>query len=297
VPGTDILKTFAAVRSGSRDGQRLPHKPLLLLLALGRWANGERAPVRYADVEEKLAALIRAYGPEGAGNPQEPFWRLRRDGLWELGGTEHLAAPAAAGPPGVVQLRRWVTGQFSEGVRKALATDPTLVSQLAHNLLDANFPPSLHPDIAAEVGLDLSQTRATGGIVARKKSRDPNFRDRVLKAYGDQCAVCGVRMQILRAPLGLEAAHVRWVAFDGPDDVTNGVALCALHHKAFDLGAFTIEPGGRLLISEYLTGDGTDVLLGGRSLYLRPTKVTADRPEPRHLEWHRGKVFKGRAQG
>lgn len=297
MPGPDILKAFSAVRSGFRGGQRLPHKPLLLLLALGRWANGDRAPLRYADIEEKLLSLIRTYGPEGSGNPQEPFWRLRKDGLWELGGTEHLAAPAAVSPPAVTELRRWVTGQFSEGVRKALATNPALVSQFAHVLLDANFPPSLHPDIAAEVGLDLSQAAPAAAVVTRTKARDPNFRDRVLKAYGDQCAVCGIRMQILRAPLGLEAAHVRWVAFGGPDDVTNGIALCALHHKAFDLGAFTIEPGGRLLISEYLTGDGADVLLGHESLHLRRTNVAADRPEPRHLEWHRGKVFKGRAQG
>lgn len=118
-----------------------------------------------------------------------------------------------------------------------------------------------------------------------------------MTGYGDQCALCGVRMLLLRIPLGLEAAHIQWFAFDGPDEVTNGIALCALHHKAFDLGAFTVDPDGKVLVSEHLTGDGTDVLLGGTSLTLKETKVKTDRPDRGHLDWHREKVFKGRAKG
>ena len=97
----EVLDAFCRLKKGSRAGQRLPHKPLLVLLALGRWANGDHGPIPFAGVEKKLSALIQTYGPKGAGNPQEPFWRLRRDGVWELGGTEHLAAPNAVAPPGL----------------------------------------------------------------------------------------------------------------------------------------------------------------------------------------------------
>jgi putative restriction endonuclease len=41
---------------------------------------------------------------------------------------------------------------------------------------------------------------------------------------------------------GLEAAHIKWFQAKGPDIEANGLALCALHHKVFDLGAFTILP-------------------------------------------------------
>ena len=40
-------------------------------------------------------------------------------------------------------------------------------------------------------------------------------------------------------PLGLEAAHIKWFQARGPDVVQNGLALCSLHHKIFDLGANT----------------------------------------------------------
>jgi putative restriction endonuclease len=102
----EALDALGRLKTGARDGQRLPHKPLLVLLALGRWAGGDHGPIAFADVEKKLAALIQTYGPKGAGNPREPFWRPRRDGVWELGGTGHLAAPDAVAPPGPFRLLR-----------------------------------------------------------------------------------------------------------------------------------------------------------------------------------------------
>lgn len=36
--------------------------------------------------------------------------------------------------------------------------------------------------------------------------------------------------------MGLEAAHVQWHSQNGSDDVSNGLALCSLHHTLFDLG-------------------------------------------------------------
>jgi putative restriction endonuclease len=81
----DVIEAVGQLKTGSRSGQRLPHKPLLVLLALGRWARGDRGPIPFADIEQPLTTLIQTYGPRGAGNPQEPFWRLRRDRVWELG--------------------------------------------------------------------------------------------------------------------------------------------------------------------------------------------------------------------
>ncbi|GAA3773075.1 hypothetical protein GCM10022403_005280 [Streptomyces coacervatus] len=55
-------------------------------------------------------------------------------------------------------------------------------------------------------------------------------------------------------PVGLEAAHVRWWACDGPDDVDNGLCLCSLHHKLFDKGVLGIGDGHRILVSQHFVG-------------------------------------------
>jgi hypothetical protein len=74
-------------------------------------------------------------------------------------------------------------------------------------------------------------------------------------------------------------------------------AVAAFHHKAFDLGAFTAEPDGRVLVSEELNGDGQDVLLSGKALTLVPTACAEDRPKLEFLAWHRAQVFRGRPRG
>src|SRR5262249_28532934 len=121
-----------------------------------------------------------------------------------------------------------------------------------------------------------------------------DFRRQVLLAYRDRCAVCGVSVRLNRVPIGLDAAHIRWFQCDGPDEVRNGLALCSLHHKAFDLGAFTITPDLVILVADLVSGEGDhEVLLRHHERATRPPAHREHSPGPEFLEWHRSEVFKG----
>jgi putative restriction endonuclease len=64
------------------------------------------------------------------------------------------------------------------------------------------------------------------------------FRERVVRAYQHHCAVCRLRRDEL-----LEAAHIVADADPlGVPTVSNGVALCTLHHAAFDTHLIGIRP-------------------------------------------------------
>ena len=77
--------------------------------------------------------------------------------------------------------------------------------------------------------------RKTTVVTVGKKLRDVSFRRRVLTAYSFHCAVCGVQLKLV------EAAHIIPVNHDnGTDETRNGIALCALHHKAYDQALITI---------------------------------------------------------
>lgn len=76
----------------------------------------------------------------------------------------------------------------------------------------------------------------------------------VLTVYEYQCAFCGYDSRIGAVPVGLEAAHVRWWAFDGPDHVDNGLCLYALHHKLFEKGALGVGEDHRILVSQEFVG-------------------------------------------
>jgi putative restriction endonuclease len=115
-----------------------------------------------------------------------------------------------------------------------------------------------------------------------------------LLAYNYQCAVCGLDVRLGSITIGLEAAHIKWHQANGPDNVNNGLALCSLHHKIFDLGAFTIDADLRLLVSDKVHGTARldDVLLRHHGQVISSTTDPDHRPLTTHLDWHRKQVFK-----
>jgi putative restriction endonuclease len=72
-------------------------------------------------------------------------------------------------------------------------------------------------------------------------------------AWDRQCALCGYDGQLAGATAVIDAAHVRWFTFDGPDDLDNGLALCVLHHKLFDLGVLGLDLSLQVLVSGIFT--------------------------------------------
>ena len=110
---------------------------------------------------------------------------------------------------------------------------------------------------------------------------DP-WRSAVLQAWDRQCAFCGYDGQVAGASAAIDAAHVRWFTFDGPDTLDNGLALCVLHHKLFDLGALGLDLSLKVLVSGTFTARtpaGRAVYeLHGRPLSPRPGTIT-----PHHL--------------
>lgn len=74
--------------------------------------------------------------------------------------------------------------------------------------------------------------------VFRQRLHQREFRERVVHAYQHHCAVCRLRRNEL-----LEAAHIVADADPlGVPSVPNGVALCTLHHAAFDRDVIGITP-------------------------------------------------------
>ncbi len=69
------------------------------------------------------------------------------------------------------------------------------------------------------------------------------FRERVLLAYEDRCAVCNLRHREL-----LDAAHVVGDADGGQPIVTNGISMCKIHHAAYDKDIFGISPEYRISV-------------------------------------------------
>lgn len=226
-------------------------------------------------------------------NTEMPFLRLQSDDVWRVDAHGSRGAIASNAALTKTQLRAIdATGRFSDDVQRAFDSDPQAISDVARVLLDAHFPDSMHEDILAAVGLSLDAPQ-TG-----KTRRSPNFRDDVLRAYEYRCALCNLDMRIGNRTIGLEAAHIKWFQFEGPDVVENGIALCCLHHKLFDIGAFTLGDERRVLVSE--EAHGTDqfdhILLRHHGNRLNAPVRAEHHPSTQFVDWHRSQVFRGQAR-
>src|SRR5438034_3263252 len=74
--------------------------------------------------------------------------------------------------------------------------------------------------------------------LGKQRMHQQEFRQRVLRAYREQCAICRLRHEEL-----LDAAHILPDGHPrGEPVVPNGLALCKLHHAAFDGHLLGITP-------------------------------------------------------
>lgn len=195
-----------------------------------------------------------------------PFWRLRTDGFWEIAHAEGYKPRKGNTQPTKKELiDNQVAGGFDEAAYQQLLAHPAMIAQLAQKIL-----------------------------TDRSRNRDPRFRDIVLRAYHSRCAFCGYDLRLDGALVGIEAAHIHWKAYGGPCVVNNGLALCTLHHDAFDMGAFGLDESMTIRISGGVRRSPVvDHLFwqrDGQQLFLPYDKTQW--PAEQYVGWHRKKIFK-----
>ena len=288
---TEIKKKFDAITVWTRGGERAPLKPLLALYAIGRALRGEPRMVEYAQVDRDIGRLLVEFGPRRQSyHPEYPFWRLQNDRLWELSQTEGLSVRRGNTDAKKSELLEHnVQGGFPPEVFEELSRNKTLARQIVQDLLDANFPETLHGDILDAVGIDF-------GVDARVVvARDPEFRERVLRAYEYSCAVCGFDVRLGNILVAVEAAHIKWHQAGGPDEERNGLALCSLHHKLFDRGVFTISDSMSIIVSESANGTRgfQEWVVAYHGKEIRPPQRPNYYPHEDSISWHVREVFQG----
>lgn len=95
---------------------------------------------------------------------------------------------------------------------------------------------------------DITQVTPTRQIILQiinRRVRDAGFQRRVLRAYDNRCAFCSVQLNLV------DAAHIIPVKHPTSTDRTdNGMALCALHHRAYDNALVTVTEDYEVIHSE-----------------------------------------------
>ena len=132
--------------------------------------------------------------------------------------------------------------------------------------------------LSYEHGGDERRRYVTRELQVRLHQR--SFRERVLRAYRSRCAVCRLRHHEL-----LDAAHIVPDSEAGAPRVPNGLALCKLHHAAFDKLFVGVRPDGIIEVRRDILEeeDGPMLLHGLKRLHrtrLHAPRRAEDRPDP-----------------
>jgi putative restriction endonuclease len=122
--------------------------------------------------------------------------------------------------------------------------------------------------------------------------RDRVFRQIVLRAYDQRCAITGLKFINGGGRAEVAAAHIRPVERNGPDVVSNGIALSGTAHWMFDRGLIGLSDDLQILISRQVNDhDSVRAFVNASGRAIAPSR-SSERPHPRFLEWHRERCFK-----
>jgi putative restriction endonuclease len=170
-------------------------------------------------------------------------------------------------------------------------------------IVSAGLSQTLAPDNAIRLGLvgveeaaqpfdfetapGFDQVRRVEQMLMNRKIRDANFRRHVCAAYGDRCAVTGLRIINGGGRSEVQAAHIWGVGEGGPDVVQNGIALSGTVHWLFDRHLISLTDEYQLLVSHNKVPAELRVLFERQMERIHLPEDTRLRPHPTYVRRHR----------
>jgi putative restriction endonuclease len=154
----------------------------------------------------------------------------------------------------------------------------------------AELPPSGLWD--EQTPFEFEQSRDRTSFTVSRIVRDRIFRRIVLRAYSERCAISGPKLINGSGRAEVAAAHIRPVEANGPDIISNGIALSGTVHWMFDRGLLSLSDDLQILVSRQANDpEGIRALINKSGHALAPQR-SFERPYPGFLRWHREHCFK-----
>lgn len=285
-----------------------PHKPLLLLTVLDLIERGE-ITVNRIEISPLLVETYLNYWkhiPTGQPRLYNPFPRLRTSGFWHLHERPRQKATLAATRSfqSISHLKKLVAYSSLDTELFILLQRPDAREVFRQMIIETHlcyYQPLVksassenHLINEAAQKLRLRAVNGNEGLEETSSARSVAFRQEIMRLYDYTCAACRLRIITLDGRSAVDAAHIIPFSESHDDGIGNGLALCKLHHWAFDTGLLSINDQYRLLISTtaFEERGATGLLL--RTLYEKPILLPQQKPFFPSLyatRWHRANRF------
>ncbi len=177
--------------------------------------------------------------------------------------------------------------------KEFLPTKSFEVQKIVKKLIEASRPENYNP---------FDKEKKIVKTTKESAMRTRGFRQAVIEAYDCKCAVCGLK---INSPDSIfwevEAAHIVPNSLKGKDDVWNGLALCHLHHWAFDVGWFALSTDFKIQLSSKAKNLPGNFGIMGDYEFIRTISTkermislpnrTEIHPHKNSIQWHRENIF------
>lgn len=285
-----------------------PHKPLLLLTVFDLIERGE---IRQNQIEISpllVETYLNYWKNIPAGQPRlyNPFPRLRTSGFWHLHPRpgQKAVLEATHSFQSLAHVKKLVAYASLDPELFLLLQRPEAREVLRQAIIErhlSHYRPLVESAarenrMIGEAAQKLRQ-HVTGGKFegegAPSPARSVAFRQEIMRLYDYTCSACRLRIITPDGRSAVDAAHIIPFSESYDDGIGNGLALCKLHHWAFDVGLISLTDRYRLLISNAFEERGhTGLLL--RNLETKPILLPPQKPFYPSLyavRWHRSHRF------
>lgn len=182
-------------------------------------------------------------------------------------------------------IRLLSPADFTPIVERGLGDDKAILPRAEQSSLEFEFS-------EPQQSYDEPSARDRVPHLTNRAVRDRNFRKTVLRAYGERCAITGLRLINGGGRAEVEAAHIRPVESDGPDIVSNGIALSGTAHWMFDRGLVGLAEDLSILVSRQSNDpEAIHSMINDTGALMVPSRL-AERPRDEFVTWHRENCFK-----
>ena len=197
---------------------------------------------------------------------------------------------------GVLNAAGRISGRAQAAVRGLSPCDFNAIVQAGltddHPLLPRIDEPEVKGFAERRTPFLLEDSRERVASLVSRIVRDRVFRRVVLRAYDERCAITGLKLINGGGRAEVEAAHIRPVEANGPDIVSNGLALSGTAHWMFDRGLISLDDNMGILVSRQANDpDSIRSMINSNGRAMLPPR-DADRPHLQFVRWHREHCFK-----
>lgn len=190
-----------------------------------------------------------------------------------------------------------ISGRAQSAVRSISPADFSRILKLGFDESEMLLPrvdgaASNEFDDGEQTPFELEEDRVRINYLTSRIVRDRVFRRVVLDAYDFRCSITGLRLINGGGRAEVDAAHIKPVEANGPDNVNNGLALSGTAHWMFDRGLIGLSDDLQIMISRHVNDpESVRGLVNRSGCALVPLRAS-DRPHPNFLRWHRENCFK-----